>query len=162
MQKAKVVLGLAALGALAACASMPTGPRVAVMPAPGKPFELFVQEDRICRTFAQQSVGDSTRNAGVDAFASSAVAGAAIGAAVGGLMGGHDSASSGAGMGLMTGAMIGAGESDYAVSDAQRRYDIAYQQCMYSKGNQVPGRWYQTNTTNYPPPPPPSSPSPAR
>ena len=25
--------------------------------------------------------------------------------------------------------------------DAQRRYDIAYQQCMYAKGNQLPGAY---------------------
>ncbi len=138
---------------LAGCASMPSGPRVAVMPAPGKPFELFVQEDRICRQYSEQSIGKSTNDYGKQTFAESAIAGAAIGAAAGGLMGGNEGATSGAGMGLLTGSMIGAGESDYSVSEAQRRYDIAYQQCMYAKGNQLPGQRYQSNVY-YPPPPP--------
>jgi len=140
---------------LASCATMPNGPRVVVVPAPGKPFELFVQEDRICRQFAEQSVGKSANDAGAQTFASSAITGAAIGAAAGGLMGGNDGVGSGAGMGLLAGSMIGAGESGYSVSEAQRRYDISYQQCMYAKGNQLPGQQYQSNTS-YPPPPPPA------
>jgi hypothetical protein len=34
----------------------------------------------------------------------------------------------------------------------QRRYDIAYQQCMYSRGNQIPG---VTRSSGPPAPPPP-------
>ena len=34
--------------ALGGCATAPSGPRVAVMPAPGKPFEVFVEEDKLC------------------------------------------------------------------------------------------------------------------
>ncbi|MDD2666948.1 MAG: hypothetical protein PHI25_00145, partial [Zoogloea sp.] len=45
------------LALLTGCASLPSGPRVAVMPAPGKPFEVFVAEDRQCRNFAEQSIG---------------------------------------------------------------------------------------------------------
>jgi len=149
----KLVYG-AVIVALVGCASMPTGPRVAVMPAPGKPFELFVQEDKICRQFAAQSIDQTANDMASEAFVGSAAAGVAIGATVGGLLGGHDGASSGAGMGLITGSMIGAEESHYSASDAQRRYDIAYQQCMYSKGNQLPGQPYQ-GQIYYPPPPPP-------
>jgi hypothetical protein len=36
----------------------------------------------------------------------------------------------------------------------QRRYDIAYMQCMYARGNQIPGV-SQTYTGTAPPPPPP-------
>ena len=50
-------------------------------------------------------------------------------------------------------------------SEAQRRYDIAYQQCMYAKGNQLPGSAYRYRATPlppqaypYPPPPPPPPP----
>lgn len=153
MRNKQMTLGALAV-LVAGCASMPSGPRVAVMPAPGKPFELFVQEDRICRLFAEQSLGKTPSDSSAQAFASSAVTGTAVGVAVGGLLGGHDGASSGAGMGLMTGSMIGAGESEYAASDAQRRYDIAYQQCMYSKGNQLPGQRYLPYTPPPPPPPP--------
>jgi hypothetical protein len=151
----KKLLSSSIIVVLVGCVSMPTGPRVTVMPAPGKPFELFVQEDRICRQFAEQSIGKSANDAGAQAFANSAVTGAVIGAAAGGLMGGNDGVGAGAGMGLLTGSMIGAGESGYSVSEAQHRYDIAYQQCMYAKGNQLPGQQYQSNIS-YPPPPPPA------
>lgn len=153
MWNKKIIFGVATL-VLAGCASMPSGPRVAVMPAPGKPFELFVQEDQICRQYAAQSIGQSVNEFGRQSFANSAAAGVALGAVAGGLMGGNEGAASGAGTGLLMGSMIGAGENDYGVSEAQRRYDIAYQQCMYSKGNQLPGQRY-LNNTNYPPPPPP-------
>ena len=152
MSHKKYIYGVAAV-VLVGCASMPTGPRVAVMPAPGKPFELFVQEDKICRKFAEQSIDKTANESAAETFAGSAAAGVAIGATVGGLLGGHDGAASGASMGLLSGSMIGAEESRYSASDAQRRYDIAYQQCMYSKGNQLPGQPYQ-GQPYYPPPPP--------
>jgi len=147
----KLVYGVVAL-VLLGCASMPTGPRVAVMPAPGKPFELFVQEDKICRQFAEQSIDKSANDIAAEAFAGSAAAGVAIGATVGGLLGGHDGAASGASMGLLSGSMIGVEESRFSAFDAQQRYDIAYQQCMYAKGNQLPGQPYQ-GQVYYPPPP---------
>jgi hypothetical protein len=36
----------------------------------------------------------------------------------------------------------------------QQRYDVAYSQCMYSRGNQVPG-YVQPPPPAYAPPPPP-------
>jgi hypothetical protein len=41
------------------CAGVPLGPSVAVMPAPGKPFDLFVSEESLCRHYAEQQVGIS-------------------------------------------------------------------------------------------------------
>jgi len=38
----------------------------------------------------------------------------------------------------------------------QRRYDVAYMQCMYLKGNQVPPRGLAAAYTAAPPPPPPA------
>jgi len=35
--------------ALSGCAVLPDSPSIAVMPAPGKPFEVFVTEDQFCR-----------------------------------------------------------------------------------------------------------------
>ena len=52
---------------IAGCASMPDGPRVAVMPAPGKPFEVFVADDRLCRNFATTSELFRYRAATLDA-----------------------------------------------------------------------------------------------
>ncbi len=137
---------------LAGCASAPTGPRVAVMPAPGKPFEVFVAEDRLCRSYAEQSIGQTRNQAAAENFAGAAAVGTAVGAAAGSLSGGQGSTGAGAATGLVVGSMVGAGESASASGDAQRRYDIAYEQCMYAKGNQIPGA---PQPRYYPPPPPP-------
>jgi uncharacterized protein YcfJ len=64
--------------------------------------------------------------------------GTAIGAAAGSALGGRHGTATGAGMGLITGTMVGAGQGAHAAADTQRAYDIAYQQCMYAKGNQLP------------------------
>lgn len=140
--------------ALAGCATAPTGPRVAVMPAPGKPFEVFMEEDHICRHYAEQSIGQSRNDAATQNFVGAAAVGTVIGAAAGALGGGHNGAGGGAAAGLITGSMMGAGESANASWDAQRRYDITYEQCMYAKGNQIPG--YITPRQAYYPPPAPS------
>ncbi len=145
------VLAYSALAAvLAGCATAPEGPRVAVMPAPGKPFEVFVAEDRLCRSYAEQSIGQSRNKAAAENFAGAAAVGTAVGAAAGSLSGGEGSTGGGAATGLVVGSMVGAGESANASRDAQRRYDIAYEQCMYAKGNQVPGA---PQPRYYPPPP---------
>ena len=136
---------------LAGCATAPSGPRVAVMPAPGKPFEVFVEEDRFCRNYAEQSIGQSRNEAATKNFAGAAAVGTAVGATAGALSGGRGSTGGGAATGLVVGSMVGAGESANASRDAQRRYDIAYEQCMYAKGNQIPGA---PQPAYYPPPPP--------
>ena len=161
------ILAVALLGVLAGCVSVPNGPSVAVMPAPGKSFDLFVAEDNMCRQFAQNSIGTSANQAATDSEVKSIAVGTAIGAVAGTLMGGHQGAGSGAAVGMLGGAAIGSGEANYSEREAQRRYDIAYEQCMYSKGNQLPqGGYYQPRVrhvqppapapTYYPPPPPPS------
>lgn len=146
---------------LSACATLPNGPRVAVMPAPGKPFDLFVAEDRQCRAFAEQSIGTAPQDLAAQNVVNNAVVGTAVGAAVGALGGGGRGAATGAAVGMVAGTASGAGQANYAGADAQRRYDIAYQQCMYAKGNQLPGYGYRqapapTSATPYyyPPPPP--------
>jgi len=153
MQKILVYSTLAIV--LFGCATAPVGPRVAVMPAPGKPFEMFANEDLTCRQYAMQSTGISRDDAATQNFVGAAVLGTAIGAAAGAIGGGHhDSAGGGAAAGLITGSMVGAGESANASRDAQRRYDIAYEQCMYAKGNQVPG-FAMPRTSPYAAPPAP-------
>lgn len=144
---------------LSACASLPSGPRVAVMPAPGKPFDLFVAEDRQCRAFAEQSIGTAPQDLATQNVINNAAVGTAVGAAVGALGGGHNGAATGAAVGMVAGTASGASQAGYAGADAQRRYDIAYQQCMYAKGNQLPGHGYRQAppippSYYYPPPPP--------
>jgi hypothetical protein len=48
---------------------------------------------------------------------------------------------------------MGAAGGGDASKEVQRRYDIAYQQCMYSKGNQVPGYAIQKPADPAPPAP---------
>ncbi|HEX7641048.1 MAG TPA: YMGG-like glycine zipper-containing protein [Burkholderiaceae bacterium] len=160
---------LIATAALAACASAPTGPSVAVMPGSGKSFEQFNEDDAVCRQYAgNQTVGaaDSANNKAVESGIVGTLIGAAAGAAIGG---NHQGAAVGAGTGLLLGSAVGSSASEGGSYSAQRRYDIAYEQCMYAKGNSIPTmgqRQYSSRTAysppppNYPPPPPPNYPPP--
>ena len=160
------IFAAAFLGVLAGCAAtIPNGPSVAVMPAPGKPFDVFVAEDNVCRQFAQQSIGTSANQAATESAAKSMAVGTAVGAVAGALAGGHEGAGTGAAIGLLGGAAVGSDQGRYSGYEAQRRYDIAYEQCMYAKGNQLPqASRYQPRViysqppapSYYPPPPPPS------
>lgn len=137
-----VLAWMGATAFLAGCATAPSGPHVAVMPAPGKPLDLFAQEDQYCRGYAQQSIGPTQGN---DAAVGSAVVGTLIGAALGSAMSTrrHDNTAVGAATGLMMGTAVGAGQAQHSGQSAQRRYDIAYEQCMVSKNNQSSRSYYR-------------------
>ena len=146
---------------LSGCATMPTGPSVMVMPPPGKPFEVFMADDSLCRQWAQQQIGgvppSQTANENLAAGAAiGTLLGAGVGAAIGSTSGNMGAgAAIGAGAGLLMGAAAGSNQAYASEYQLQRRYDIAYQQCMYSKGNQIPGA--RRSTQYYPAPPPPPS-----
>lgn len=131
-----VTLLLTAL--LGGCESMPSGPSVAVMPAQGKPLDLFQQEDMQCRNYATQSLGPNAQYAGNQALVGSAAVGTVLGAAVGAMAGGGRAVGSGAAFGAVAGTAVGASQAQATSYTLQQRYDIAYQQCMYAKGNQLP------------------------
>ena len=135
----RIALSITMMVLLAACTSAPTGPTVAVMPTAGKPFEVFQQEDQICRQYADDSTKD-TSNAALKDGATSALVGAALGAAAGALIngGGHQNIGTGAGVGLLGGAGLGAINASGKQNQSQGQYNTAYLQCMYAKGNQVP------------------------
>lgn len=123
------------------------------MPAPYKPFDVFAAEDARCRDFASRQVGGRDANqAAVDSGVTSAVVGTAVGAAAGALAGGNQGAGYGAAAGLVVGSASGANAAGASSWELQRRYDIAYEQCMYAAGNQVPGA---RPAPYFPPPPPP-------
>lgn len=147
----RVVYCLALLVFAGCTTNLPMGPRVAVMPAPGKPFEVFAEEDRMCRQYAAQSIGSSPNETASQNAVATTAAGVAIGTAAGALAGGREGAPTGAAVGLLAGSAAGTDQGAYASRDAQWRYDIAYQQCMYAKGNQIPGYQYRQQI---PPPPP--------
>jgi len=122
---------------LSACVTVPAGPSVQVLPGSRKSFDQFQFDDATCRNFAVAQSGapsDAANATGVG----SAIVGTALGAAIGGLAGGNQGAAVGAGMGLLTGAAVGTGYAQGAFAGAQQRYDSAYVQCMYAKGNRVP------------------------
>ena len=153
----------AALLGLAACATVPTGPAVMVLPGTGKSFDQFRFDDSACRGFAHEQVAGMTPGAAAaDSGARSAVVGTAIGAAAGGLIAGRSGAAVGAGTGLLVGGAAGADASNRSAHGAQYRYDVAYQQCMYAKGHKIPmsGRFSQSTTARAPNYPPPDQPPP--
>jgi len=151
---------------ISGCATMPTGPSVMVFPPPGKSFEQFQADDAICRQWAAQQIGMAPQEAANQNTATGAVVGTAVGA---GLVAAIGSASGSAGVGaaigaasgLLVGTASGASAGQAYGWRAQRRYDIAYQQCMYAKGNQIPGMTTRPARRTAPPPPPDLSTTPA-
>jgi len=146
---------------LSACASPPMGPMVQVLPTPGKPFDVFRQEQAYCeQTASQQTAGGA--EAANNRQVGTAAVGTLLGAGAGALLGGGRGAAVGAGVGLLGGSAVGAGGAQQAQYSLQQHYDMVYTQCMYAYGNQVPG--YRAAPPppppGYPPPPPPGSPPP--
>jgi hypothetical protein len=134
----KVFLSAAIL-AVSGCASLPNGPGVMVLPGTGMSFERFRNDDAICQQFASFQVGGTTANqAAVNSGVTSAAVGTALGAAAGAAIGGGQGAAIGAGTGLAAGGLVGSSAANSSMYDLQQRYDIAYIQCMYAKGHQVP------------------------
>ena len=156
-------LSLVGLMALSGCAQPAMGPTVAVMPGANKPFDVFQNDDAVCRQFADQSIGGAAnaQNAQVNQTLIGTGVGTVLGAGLGAAIGGGRGAAIGAGAGALGGTAIGASQAQSTGMSVQQRYNIAYQQCMYSRGNQVPG--YVAAPAGpppsaYPPPPPPPPP----
>lgn len=130
---------------LSGCATMPAGPSVLVLPTPGKTIEQFHSEDMVCRQWAGERSGMSAQDIATTNTVSGAAVGTAIGAGAGALIGAAsgqaaEGAAIGAGTGLLLGTASGASAGQAYGWEAQQRYDYAYVQCMYAKGNQIPGR----------------------
>lgn len=151
-----------------ACASLPPGPSVMVLPGSTKGFDEFAADDAVCRDWAGRQVGTTTQQAstesGVTAAAIATGVGAAAGAAIGGAVGEAGAgAAIGAGSGLLLGSAAGADQAAWAAGGVQQRYDGAYLQCMYAKGNQIPvaaDSGVSSLRAPTPPPPPPGPPPP--
>lgn len=159
LKRKRNILATLVLLLAAGCATVPAGPSITVMPAPGKPFDLFQAEDAACREWAGRQIGESPQDTINKNTASGAVVGGIVGAGIGAMFGNGSggSAAFGAVAGSIIGSSEGASSGRYYGDQAQRRYDIAYQQCMYSKGNQVPGATPRYDAPLPPPPPSPAS-----
>jgi hypothetical protein len=161
-------LPLIGLAFVAGCASLPTGPSVMSLPGSRKNFDEFRADDADCRQYAYVQVGGTTsQQAAFQSGVGSAIVGTAVGAGAGALIGGSQGAGIGAGVGLVTGALAGQGYAGGAYYAVQQRYDYAYQQCMYAKGNKIPVAGYRAQSytergpvTTAPYPPPPNAPPP--
>ena len=168
------LLLVAVVPLLGACTTVPSGPTVMVLPGSGKPFEVFQADDDSCRQWAFRQSGAGPN----DVVGGSTVSGAAIGTLLGGALGAAIGAAAGnpgigaavgAGSGLVLGSATGASADAQTGASMQRRYDIAYTQCMYAKGNQIPtaAQWaprragYAAPPSPPPPPPPANAPPPA-
>jgi hypothetical protein len=138
-------LPLAAALALAGCVTVPAGPAVMALPGHAKSFDAFRADDIACRNYAYSALGPIPGQPG-DVAAANALGCAALGAAAGAIIGSASGnagpgAAIGAGTGLLFGSAAGGNAAAYTSYDLQRRYDAAYLQCMYAKGNQVPARF---------------------
>ncbi len=158
--RSSLMAPLAALLLVAGCTVMPTGPNVMALPGADRSFDEFRTDDLVCRDFAYQQIGGSSREqAANNTVISNAAVGTAIGAVAGAALGGRDGAAIGAGMGMLVGSASGAEAARSSTYGSQRHYDIAYVQCMYSKGHRVPvsGTYAPGpgRTATLPPPPPP-------
>jgi hypothetical protein len=139
-----IALLIAAL-ALSACAvAPPSGPSVMALPAKGKSFEQFQQDDASCRQYASARIGNgSPQQAANESGVGSAAIGTAVGAAAGALIGaaaGNPAvgAAIGGGSGLLLGSASGVSNAYASGGALQNRYDMAYIQCMSAKGESVP------------------------
>jgi hypothetical protein len=160
MSKRPVLLGTLSTLLFGACAILPSGPSVMVLPGSQKTFEQFREDDTLCQLYARQAVGGQTpTQTAMDSGTASAVTGTAVGAAAGALIGAAagepaGGAAIGAGSGLLLGSAAGSGAYEGSGYALQNRYDITYIQCMYAKGHQVP----VSAASRYQPPPPPAPP----
>ena len=158
--KPSTAVALCAALSLAACATQPMGPTVNVMPATNKPFQMFQQDQFECKSYASSQIAgqvDAANNKAVGA----ALLGTALGAGLGAAVGGGRGAAVGAAGGSIVGTGAGADSSTNTQLTIQQQYDNAYTQCMYSKGNQVPGMVQQATGMAPPPPPPGMVPPPS-
>jgi len=185
MSLAHKLVPCAALLALGACTTMPSGPNVMALPGAGKNFDQFRNEDFQCRQYAQSQLGNATPTTAMeDSGVRSAALGTVLGAVAGAAVNGGRGAAVGAGTGLAFGGLAGTGAGQASGYGMQRRYDYAYMQCMYAQGNRIPsaGGYASDNrmapvysSPSYPnpsyarpanpsypsPPPPPPGPAPA-
>ncbi len=131
------IIGFAGVLLLQGCVQTPLGPTVQILPAPGKPFEAFAQDQSVCTQYASAQVQGQAERANTTAVGG-AVLGTVLGAGLGAAVGRGYGAGIGAASGAVIGTGLGAGGSAQAQGGIQYQYNNAYAQCMLSKGNKLP------------------------
>lgn len=153
---------VAAAIALGACAPTVMAPTVPVMPGPNKPFPQFTADQQTCQGYANSQTAPLAAQANSQALGGALLT-TALGAGLGAAVGGGRGAAIGAASGALVGGGMAAQGSSLAGMSIQQQYDIYYAQCMYARGNQVPG--FSPNMYAIPPypdagGPPPGAPPP--
>ncbi len=138
MPRIPVLASLIAAVFISGCATAPMGPTALVMPAQGKPFEVFAQEQAMCKQFAGGEVDGDATMMNLKQFGSAAIS-TALSAGLGAAVRGQRGAEVGGAMGAMVGAASASNGSARDQNNLQGRYNLAYTQCMYSRGNQIAG-----------------------
>lgn len=155
--KGRLIVAAGVLTLLSACAATPMGPTVQVMPGPGKTFDVFQIDQFNCKNYAQQQVqgqAEAYNQRAVGGAVLTTVIGAGLGAAIGGAAGNAGAgAAIGAASGAAGGGIYGANATQNAQWSIQQQYDNAFSQCMYLKGEMVPG--FAPLAAEAPPMPPP-------
>lgn len=146
---------------LAGCAVTPSTPTVIVLPGSQKTQSQFQADVAACQQQAESLVAPMAQAANNQA-ASNVVIGTVIGAAAGALLGQGSYnpgavAAWGAGTGMLVGSAAAGGSSQVSSLTLQQQFNIAYMQCMYQAGHQVPGQpvYRRPPAASAPPPPPP-------
>jgi uncharacterized protein YcfJ len=129
---------MAAVIALSACAPTVMAPTVPVMPGANKPFDQFAADQQTCQAYANSQTAPMAAQANNQA-AGGALLTTVLGAGLGAAFGGGRGAAIGAASGAVVGGSMAARNSSMAGMGIQQQYDIFYSQCMYARGNQVPG-----------------------
>jgi hypothetical protein len=149
---------------VAGCAHTPDGPLATAVPPPEKPFADFQADQAACKQYAASQVqgqAEQVNHRAVAAGLLGTLLGAGLGAAGGSFSG---SAGSGAAVGAAGAALLAGGFGAAGTADQQHliqtQYDNAFTQCMYARGNDVPGFPPHQVAAAAPAPPPPQ-PAPA-
>jgi uncharacterized protein YcfJ len=156
---------MAAVIALSACAPTVMAPTVPVTPGANKPFDQFAADQQACQAYANSQTAPMAAQANNQA-AGGALLTTVLGAGLGAAIGGGRGAAIGAASGALVGTSMAAQNSSLAGMSIQQQYNIFYGQCMYARGNQVPGfapgqyALPPYPAPGAPPPPPPGAPPP--
>lgn len=139
----RLTFSVATAALLVGCAATPLGPTVQVMPGPGKTLDAFQADNGSCKAFAADQVkgqADAANQRALGTALLTTALGAATGAAGGSLDGdAGGGAAVGGAVGAGAGSAIGAMNNSADQQGIQAQYDNAFSQCMYAKGEQVPG-----------------------
>src|ERR1700682_1590124 len=126
---------LVALALVMGCDTMPQAPTVTTLPGIHKSVDEFRTDDVDCRQYAAAQLGSAvSASRGLGGGLTGALSGSAVCAATNPAVGGDRSATRGT-----AGSLIdGTDSAQFAGFGLQQRYNCAYVQCMYARGDRVP------------------------